>query len=151
MTQLQSFRHWARITPGHPEQGLTSGVETTTGWLGRGFANGVGTAIAELFLAQLFIRPGYPIVDYHVSGIVSDGDPMEGISHAAASIAGHLGLYKLIYLHDDNAISIEGSTALTLIEDVTKRFGAYGWLVLQVDGHNMQAVGEALQSAQTED
>jgi transketolase len=151
MSQLKSFRQWGSITPGHPEHGMTPGVETTTGPLGQGFANGVGMAIAERFLAQLFNRDGYPIVHHCTYGIVSDGDLMEGISHEAASIAGHLGLSKLIYLYDDNEISIEGSTALTFTEDVTKRFEAYGWLALEVDGHNMQAVAEALQSAQRED
>lgn len=150
LSQLKSFRQWGSITPGHPEYGLTPGVETTTGPLGQGFANGVGMAIAERFLAQLFNRHGYPIVDHYIYGIVSDGDLMEGISHEAASVAGHLGLSRLIYLYDDNGISIEGSTALTFTEDVTKRFEAYGWLVLEVDGHNMQAVAEALRSAQRE-
>jgi transketolase len=151
LSQLESFRQWGSATPGHPEHGMTPGVETTTGPLGQGFANGVGMAIAERFLAQLFNRDGYPIVDHHIYGIVSDGDLMEGISHEAASVAGHLGLSKLIYLYDDNGISIEGSTALTFTEDVTKTFEAYGWLVLEVDGHNMQAVAEALRSAQGED
>lgn len=150
MSQLESFRQWGSITPGHPEYGLTPGVETTTGPLGQGFANGVGMAMAERFLAQLFNRDGYPIVDHYTYGIVSDGDLMEGISHEAASIAGHLGLSKLIYLYDDNEITIEGSTSLTFTEDVTKRFEAYGWLVLEVDGHDMQAVAEALRSAQRE-
>jgi len=150
MSQLKNFRQWGSITPGHPEYGLTPGVETTTGPLGQGFANGVGMAIAERFLARLFNRDGYPIVDHYTYGIVSDGDLMEGISHEAASIAGHLGLSKLIYLYDDNRITIEGSTALTFTEDVTKRFEAYGWLVLEVDGHDLQAVAGALRSAQKE-
>jgi len=150
MSQLKSFRQWGSITPGHPEYGLTPGVETTTGPLGQGFANGVGMAIAERFLAQLFNRNGYSIVDHYTYGIVSDGDLMEGISHEAASIAGHLGLSKIIYLYDDNGITIEGSTTLTFTEDVTKRFEAYGWLVLEVDGHDLQAVAEALRSAQRE-
>jgi transketolase len=150
MSQLKSFRQWGSMTPGHPEYGLTPGVETTTGPLGQGLANGVGMAIAERFLAQLFNRDGYPIVDHFTYGIVSDGDLMEGISHEAASLAGHLGLGKLIYLYDDNGITIEGSTALTFTEDVTKRFEAYGWLVLEVDGHSMAAVAEAIRSAQAE-
>lgn len=150
MSQLKSFRQWGSITPGHPEHGLTPGVETTTGPLGQGFANGVGMAIAERFLAQLFSRDGYPIVDHCTYGIVSDGDLMEGISHEAASLAGHLGLGKLVYLYDDNGITIEGSTALAFTEDVTKRFEAYGWLVLEVDGHSMPAVDEALRLAQGE-
>jgi transketolase len=150
MSQLRDFRQWGSITPGHPEYGLTPGVETTTGPLGQGLANGVGMAIAERFLAQLFNRDGYPIVDHYTYGIVSDGDLMEGISHEAASLAGHLGLGRLVYLYDDNGITIEGSTALAFTEDVTKRFEAYGWLVLEVDGHNMTAVAEALRSARRE-
>jgi transketolase len=150
MSQLKSFRQWGSITPGHPERGLTPGVETTTGPLGQGFANGVGMAIAERFLAQLFNRNGYPVVDHCTYGIVSDGDLMEGISHEAASLAGHLGLGKLVYLYDDNRITIEGSTALAFTEDVTKRFEAYGWLVLEVDGHSLPAVAEALLAAQGE-
>jgi transketolase len=148
--QLMSFRQWGSITPGHPEHGLTPGVETTTGPLGQGFANGVGMAIAERFLARLFNRDGYPVVDHRTYGIVSDGDLMEGISHEAASLAGHLGLGRLIYLYDDNEISIEGSTALTFTEDVTKRFEAYRWMVLEVDGHDMRAVADALGAAQAE-
>jgi transketolase len=148
--QLMSFRQWGSITPGHPEHGVTPGVETTTGPLGQGFANGVGMAIAERFLARLFNRYGYPVVDHHTYGIVSDGDLMEGISHEAASLAGHLGVGRLIYLYDDNEISIEGSTALTFTEDVTKRFEAYRWMVFEVDGHDMRAVAEALGAAQAE-
>lgn len=124
LSQLKNFRQWGSITPGHPEYDMTPGVETTTGPPGQGVANGVGMAIAERFLVQLFNRDGYPIVDHYTYGIVLDGDLMEGISHEAASIAGHLGLSKLIYLYDDNGISIEGSTALTFTEDVTKRFSA---------------------------
>jgi transketolase len=150
MSQLQSFRQWDSITPGHPEFGSTPGVETTTGPLGQGFANGVGMAIAERFLVRLFNRDGYPIVNHHIYGIVRDGDVMEGISHEAASLAGHLGLSKLIYLYDDNRITIEGSTALAFTEDVTKRFEAYGWMVLEVDGHNLQDVADALGAAQAE-
>jgi transketolase len=150
MDQLKNFRQWGSITPGHPEHSLTPGVETTTGPLGQGFANGVGMAVAERFLAQLFNRDGYPVVDHHTYAIVSDGDLMEGISHEAASLAGHLGLGKLIYLYDDNRISIEGSTDLTFTEDVSKRFEAYAWMVLEVDGHDMQAVAEAIAAAQAE-
>jgi len=113
MSQLKSFRQWGSITPGHPEYALTPGVEATSGPLGQGFVNGVGMAIAERFLAQVFNRHGYPIVDHYTYGIVGDGDLMEGISHEAASLAGHLGLGKLVYLYDDNGISIEGSTTLT--------------------------------------
>ena len=110
LEELKNFRQWGSSTPGHPEYGLTPGVETTTGPLGQGFANGVGLAIAERFLAELFNRPGYSIVDHYVYAIVTDGDLMEGVSHEAASLAGHLGLGKLIYLYDDNHISIDGPT-----------------------------------------
>ncbi|RME43641.1 MAG: transketolase [Caldilineae bacterium] len=148
MAQLKNFRQWGSITPGHPEYGLTPGVETTTGPLGQGFANGVGMAITEAFLAATFNRPGHPIVDHYTYGIVSDGDLMEGISHEAASLAGHLKLGKLIYLYDDNHISIDGSTDLAFTEDRLKRFEAYGWHTQQVDGHDRAAIAEAIRAAQ---
>jgi transketolase len=151
MEDLKSFRQWSSITPGHPEYGLTSGVETTAGPLGQGFANGVGMAIAERFLAATFNRPGFPVFDHYTFAIVSDGDLMEGISHEAASLAGHLGLGKLIYLYDDNGISIDGSTDLTFTEDVGRRFRAYGWHVQAVDGHDPPAVEAAIQAAQAEE
>jgi len=116
LSELARFRQWESKTPGHPEVGLTPGVETTTGPLGQGFANGVGMAMAERFLAATFNRPGYEIINHFTYAIVSDGDLMEGISHEAASLAGHLGLGKLIYLYDDNHISIEGSTDLAFTE-----------------------------------
>jgi transketolase len=150
MEQLQSFRQWASLTPGHPEYGDTPGVETTTGPLGQGFANGVGLALAERMLAAEFNRPGFPIVDHYTYAIVSDGDLMEGISHEAASIAGHLGLGKLVYLYDDNQITIEGNTALTFSENVSQRFQAYGWHVQAVDGHDRAAVADAISRAQAE-
>jgi transketolase len=151
MEQLKSFRQWGSMTPGHPEYRCAPGVETTTGPLGQGFANGVGMAIAERFLAPRFNRPGHPIVDHYTYGIVSDGDLMEGISHEAASLAGHLGLGKLIYLYDDNHISIEGSTALAFTENRMKRFEAYGWHVQQVtDGNDLDAIAAAIQEAQRE-
>jgi transketolase len=150
MEQLQSFRQWASLTPGHPEYGDTPGVETTTGPLGQGFANGVGLALAERMLAAEFNRPGFPIVDHYTYAIVSDGDLMEGISHEAASIAGHLGLGKLVYLYDDNQITIEGNTALTFSENVSQRFQAYGWHVQAVDGHDRAAVADAIGRAQAE-
>ena len=134
LEELKNFRQWGSKTPGHPEHGLTPGVETTTGPLGQGFANGVGMAIAERHLAALFNRPGSEIVNHFTYAIVSDGDLMEGISHEAASLAGHLGLGKLIYLYDDNHISIEGSTDIAFTEDRLQRFAAYGWHVQQVDG-----------------
>jgi len=150
MEELMNFRQWGSRTPGHPEYGLTPGVETTTGPLGQGFAMGVGMAIAEQFLAATFNRPGFPIVDHYTYAIVSDGDLMEGISHEAASLAGHLGLGKLIYLYDDNDISIDGSTDLTFTEDVGARFRAYGWHVQEIDGHDMAAVEQAIRAAQAE-
>ena len=151
LDELKNFRQWGSKTPGHPENGLTSGVETTTGPLGQGFANGVGMAIAERFLAAHFNRPGFPVVDHYTYAIVSDGDLMEGISHEAASLAGHLGLGKLIYLYDDNQISIDGSTDLAFTEDVEKRFEAYGWHVQHVDdGNDLDAVAAALDAARAE-
>jgi transketolase len=150
LEELKQFRQWGSMTPGHPEHGEAPGIETTTGPLGQGFANGVGMALAERILAARFNRPGFPIVDHHTYAIVSDGDLMEGISHEAASLAGHLGLGKLIYLYDDNQITIEGSTALAFSEDVALRFEGYGWHVQQVDGHDRAAVEEALIVARAE-
>jgi transketolase len=150
MEQLRQFRQWGSQTPGHPEYGHTPGVETTTGPLGQGFANGVGFALAEQMLAAEFNRPGFPIVDHYTYAIVSDGDLMEGISHEAASIAGHLGLGKLIYLYDDNQITIEGDTALTYGDDASQRFQAYGWHVQAVDGHDRAAVADAIRQARAE-
>ena len=148
--ELQRFRQWGSKTPGHPEYGLTPGVETTTGPLGQGFANGVGMAIAERFLSARFNRPGFSVIDHRTYAIVSDGDLMEGITHEAASLAGHLGLGKLIYLYDDNEISIDGSTDLSFTEDVDKRFDAYGWHVQHVaDGNDTAAVDTALRLAGT--
>ncbi|MEK6661887.1 MAG: transketolase [candidate division NC10 bacterium] len=148
LDELKRFRQWGSLTPGHSEHGLTPGVETTTGPLGQGFGNGVGMAIAERFLANYFNRPGYPIVDHYVYAIVSDGDLMEGVSSEAASLAGHLGLGKLIYLYDDNRITIDGSTSLAFTENVGQRFEAYGWHVQRVDGNNLKEVEAALSAAQ---
>ena len=151
LDELKNFRQWGSKTPGHPEHGVTPGVETTTGPLGQGFANGVGMAIAERHLASVFNRPGHEIVNHFTYGIVSDGDLMEGISHEAASLAGHLGLGKLIYLYDDNHISIEGSTDITFTEDRLKRFAAYGWHVQQVtDGNDLEQVSAAIAAARNE-
>jgi transketolase len=151
LEELKNFRQWESRTPGHPEYTLTPGVETTTGPLGQGFANGVGMAIVERFLAARFNRPGHVIVDHYTYGIVSDGDLMEGVSHEAASLAGHLGLGKLIYLYDDNRISIEGSTDLTFTEDRAARFEAYRWHVQTVeDGNNLEAIENAITSARNE-
>ena len=150
LEEIKRFRQWGSLTPGHPERGVTPGVETTTGPLGQGFGNGVGMAIAERYLAQLFNRPGYDIVDHYTYAIVSDGDLMEGISAEAASLAGHLRLGKLIYLYDDNRISIEGPTSLSFSEDVPLRFRAYGWHVQTVDGLDLVAIEEAIRAAQAE-
>jgi transketolase len=150
LDEIKRFRQWGSRTPGHSECGVTPGVETTTGPLGQGFANGVGMALAEAHLASRFNRPGYPVVDHYTYGIVSDGDLMEGISHEAASLAGHLGLGKLIYLYDCNGISIDGPTSLAFTEDVAERFAAYGWHVQSIDGHDMTAVEAALHAARAE-
>jgi transketolase len=149
LEELKNFRQWGSRTPGHPESYLLSGVETTTGPLGQGFANGVGMAIAERFLAARFNRSGHDIVDHYIYGIVSDGDLMEGVSHEAASLAGHLKLGKLIYFYDDNHITIDGSTDLAFTENRTARFAAYGWHVQQVDdGNDLSAIERAIQAAQ---
>jgi transketolase len=150
LKELASFRQWNSLTPGHPEYGLTSGVETTTGPLGQGFATGVGMAIAERFLASTFNKPDLTIFDHYIYAIVSDGDLMEGVSHEAAGLAGHLGLGKIIYLYDDNEISIEGSTDIAFTEDVPARFRAYGWHAEEVDGHNRDQVEAAIRAAQSE-
>lgn len=151
MDELKNFRQWGSETPGHPEAHLTAGVETTTGPLGQGFANGVGMAVAERLLADQFNTSEFPVVDHHTYAICSDGDVMEGISHEAASLAGHLGLGKLVYLYDDNQITIDGSTDLAFSEDVPRRFEAYGWHVQRVnDANDLDAVDEAIQSAKAE-
>ena len=151
MDDLKQFRQWGSRTPGHPENFHTIGVETTTGPLGQGFANGVGMAVAEAFLAARFNRPGFDVVDHYTVAIVSDGDLMEGISHEAASMAGHYGLGKLIYLYDDNGITIDGSTDLAYTEDPTGRFEAYGWQVLDVaDGNDVEAIDAAIEEAKKE-
>ena len=152
LDELKRFRQWGSHAPGHPERGLTPGVETTTGPLGQGFANGVGLAIAERFLAAHFNRPDHTLVDHHIYGLVSDGDLMEGVSAEAASLAGHLGLGKLIYVYDQNGISLAGSTGLTFSEDVEARFTAYGWQVEQVnDGNDVSALDAALQRARADE
>jgi transketolase len=148
MEELKNFRQWGSKTPGHPENFLTDGIETTTGPLGQGFATGVGMAIAEQYLAAHLNRPGYDVVDHYTYAIVSDGDLMEGVASEAASLAGHLGLGKMIYLYDDNEISIDGSTELAFTEDVEKRFEAYGWHVQSVsDGNDLEAIHQAILEA----
>jgi transketolase len=151
LSELKNFRRWESKTPGHPEYGHTPGVETTTGPLGQGFANAVGMAVAERILAARFNRPGHEIVNHFTYAIVSDGDLMEGISHEAASLAGHLGLGKMICLYDDNHVSIEGSTDLAYSENRLARFAAYGWNVQQVtDGNALMAIENAFISARRE-
>ncbi|MDX1591341.1 MAG: transketolase, partial [Balneolaceae bacterium] len=143
MEELKNFRQLGSITPGHPEYGMTPGVETTTGPLGQGFATGVGMAMAEAHMAAVFNKDTHKLVDHYTYGIVSDGDLMEGISHEAASLAGHLKLSKIIYLYDSNNISIDGSTDLAFTDDTKARFEAYGWDVQVVDGHDHDAVDKA--------
>ena len=152
LNELRNFRQWDSKTPGHPEYGHTPGVETTTGPLGQGFANGVGMAMAERFLSKKYNKPNFNIIDHYVYGIVSDGDLMEGIASEAASIAGHLNLGKLIYLYDDNNITIDGSTDLAFTEDVFKRFESYNWHVQSVDdGNNIDLIDEAIKNAKRDD
>jgi transketolase len=151
LEEIQRFRQWDSKTPGHPEYGHTPGIEVTTGPLGQGFANGVGMAIAERWLAAQFNRPGHVLVDHYTYAIVSDGDLMEGVASEAASLAGHLKLGKLVYLYDDNDVSIDGSTDLAFTEDVGKRFEAYAWHVQRVgDGNDLAAVEAAIRAARAE-
>lgn len=148
LEDIEKFRQSGSITAGHPEYGLAPGVETTTGPLGQGFANGVGMAVAQQFLAAHYNKPGFPIFDYNIYGICSDGDLMEGISAESASFAGHLKLGNLIYLYDDNHISIEGKTEITFTDDTAKRFEAYGWHVQKLeDGNDIDAITEAILNA----
>lgn len=147
LDDLKNFRQLGSRTPGHPEYGYTVGVETTTGPLGQGFANAVGMALAERMLAAKYNRPGYEIVDHYTYVLASDGDMMEGIASEAASLAGHLGLGKLIVIYDDNKITIDGSTDLAFTESVGDRFKAYGWSVETIDGHDLDAIRDAVQRA----
>ncbi|MFC1915336.1 transketolase [Chloroflexota bacterium] len=151
LEEIKQFRQWDSKTPGHPEYGSAPGVETTTGPLGQGFANGVGMAIAERWLAKHYNRPGHEIINHYTYVIVSDGDLQEGVSSEAASLAGTLHLGKLIYLYDNNGISIEGNTDITFTENVCQRFQAYGWHVIgPIDGMDIASVDEALRLAQAE-
>lgn len=151
LEELQNFRQWGSLTPGHPEYGLTPGVEVTTGPLGQGFANGVGMAIAASHLAATFNKPGHELIDTFIYAIVTDGDLMEGVASEAASLAGHLSLGRLIYLYDDNKISIDGSTDLAFTEDRAKRFEAYNWHVQRVDdGNDVEAIDKAIQAAKAD-
>ncbi len=151
LDELKRLRQWGSKTPGHPEHGLTPGVEMTTGPLGQGFAHGVGMAIAERWLAGHYNQPGHPVVDHYTYAIVSDGDLQEGVASEAASLAGTLQLGKLIYLYDDNDISIEGNTGIAFAENVPQRFQAYGWHVLgPIDGMDPAAVDAAIRAAKAE-
>lgn len=151
LEQIKQFRQWGSRTPGHPERELTPGVETTTGPLGQGFGNGVGMAIAEAHLAARYNRPGFEIVDHFTYAIVSDGDLMEGVAAEAASLAGHLKLGKLIYLYDNNRISLAGAADLSFTEDCAKRFEAYGWHTVSVeDGNDIEAINGAIRAAREE-
>jgi transketolase len=151
LEEIKNFRQWGSRTPGHPESFLTPGVEVTTGPLGQGFGNGVGMAISEAQLAAEFNRPGHSIVDHYTYSIVTDGDLMEGVSSEAASLAGHLGLGKLIYFYDDNNVSIDGSTDLAFTEDRAARFETYNWQVIRIeDGHSVDQIDHAIQQAKAD-
>jgi transketolase len=151
LEEIKNFRQWGSITPGHPENFLTPGVEATTGPLGQGLANAVGMAIAEAYLATRFNRPGFEIIDHHTYSLVGDGCMMEGLTAEASSLAGHLKLGKLIALYDDNLISLAGSTGLGFSEDVEKRYQAYGWQVIRIgDGDDLESIGAALAAARQE-
>jgi transketolase len=150
LDEIKNFRQFGSKTPGHPEYGLTPGIEITTGPLGQGFANGVGMAMGAAHLAAKFNKEKFPLIDHYVYAIVSDGDLMEGVASEAASLAGHLKLGKLIYLYDDNHVTIEGFTDLAFSEDVPKRFEAYGWHTLTVeDGNDLAAIEQAIRDAQS--
>lgn len=150
LDEIKNFRQWGSKTPGHPENILTPGVEITTGPLGQGFANGVGMAMAGAHLAAKFNKEGFPVIDHNIYAIVSDGDLMEGVASEAASLAGHLKLGKLIYLYDDNKVTIEGFTDLAFSEDVPRRFEAYGWHTVTVeDGNDLDAIETAVREAQS--
>ncbi|MFA6823379.1 MAG: transketolase [Geobacter sp.] len=146
MDELKNFRQWGSKTPGHPEFGHTPGVEVTTGPLGQGIANGVGMALAAKMAAERFNTPDFSPITHRVFGLVGDGDLQEGISYEAAALAGHLGLGNLVYLYDDNSITIEGTTNLAWSEDVAKRFEAAGWHIQKVDGHDHAALTSAIQN-----
>ena len=151
LEQLKQFRQWGSQTPGHPERGVTPGVETTTGPLGQGFANGVGMAMAERYLANRYNRLDFEVVDHYTYGIVSDGDLMEGVASESASLAGHLQLGKLIYLYDDNQVTLSAGTDITFTEDTAQRFAAYGWHTQRVDdGNDLAAIEQALNRARAE-
>lgn len=151
LDEIKNFRQWGSKTPGHPENHLTPGVETTTGPLGAGAGNAVGFALAEAFLAKYFNRDGYNVVDHYTYALVSDGDLMEGVASEAASLAGHWGLGKLIYLYDNNKITLDGKADMTFTEDVGARFRAYGWHTIDVeDGNNVEIISAAIAEARSQ-
>jgi transketolase len=151
LEQIKHFRQWGSLTPGHPERGVTPGVEVTTGPLGQGFGNGVGLAMAEAHLAARYNRPDFEIVNHFTYGIISDGDLMEGVAAEAASLAGHLKLGKLIYLYDDNRVTLSAGTDIAFTEDRCRRFEAYGWHVeIIADGNDLAAIDIALRAARRE-
>src|SRR5208337_154704 len=151
LDDLKSFRQWGSRTPGHPERGHTDGVEVTTGPLGQGVAMAVGMAMAEKHLAAVYNRPGFEVVDHYTYAMMGDGDLMEGVSHEAASLAGMLGLGKLIALYDDNLISLDGPTSLSYSDDALKRFEAYHWHVQRVaDGNDLAALEAAIAAAKAD-
>ncbi|MCD8175176.1 MAG: transketolase, partial [Phascolarctobacterium sp.] len=149
LEELKNFRQWGSKTPGHPEYGHTPGVDVSTGPLGHGFAMGVGLAIAEVMMAARYNKDGYPVIDHYTYGLTSDGDLMEGVSSEAASLAGTLGLGKIIYLYDDNKITIEGDTDIAFSEDVESRFKSYDWQVLRVENsEDIDALANAMKEGQ---
>jgi len=151
LDDIKNFRQWGSLTPGHPESGHTPGVEATTGPLGQGLAHAVGMAVAEAHLGAVFNRPNYRVVDHHTYVLAGDGDLMEGVTAEASSLAGHLGLGKLIVLYDDNLISLAGTTSLNFTEDVAARYRAYGWQTLEVaDGNDLERLAEAVEAAQAD-
>jgi transketolase len=148
LDDIKNFRQWGSITPGHPEKGLTPGVETTTGPLGQGFGNGVGMAIAEAYLAARYNKPGFELIHHYTYSIVSDGDLMEGVASEAASLAGDLELGRLVYLYDNNKVTLSAGTDITFCEDAAKRFQAYGWQTITIDdGNDVEAIDGAIQKA----
>ncbi len=150
LEELKKFRQWGSLTPGHPEYHPSIGIETTTGPLGQGFATGVGMAMAQRHLAARYNRPGFPLFDYHIYAIASDGDLMEGVSNEAASVAGHLKLGNIIYLYSDNRITIEGSTDISFTEDVARRFEGLGWHVQKAGGNDLEGIHGAIEAARAE-
>jgi len=150
LAEIKKFRQWDSLTPGHPEHGH-NGVEVTTGPLGQGISNAVGLAIGEAHMAARFNREGFPLVDHYTYVLASDGDLMEGVANEACALAGHLGLGKLIVLHDDNRVSLAGTTDLTFTENLAQHYGAYGWHVQAVeDGNDLAAIDKAIEEAKRE-